>query len=89
MPTKQEKPSSTARTLQSLAAPRRPGTEYALDFVTHLPFSSREEYGALLEIVDRFSKRVWLIPTRGTTTTEVTAMLFLKHIIYKMAELSK
>ena len=83
MPTKQEKPSSTARTLQSLAAPRRPGTEYALDFVTHLPFSSREEYGALLEIVDRFSKRVWLIPTRGTTTTEVTAMLFLKHIIYK------
>ena len=69
--------------LQSLAVPRRPGTHYALDFVTHLPFSSREEYDALLVIVDRFSKRVWLIPTWGTATAEVTAMLFLKHIIYE------
>jgi len=34
-------------------------------------------------IVDRFSKRVWLIPTWGTATAEVTAMLFLKHIIYE------
>ena len=69
--------------LQSLAIPRRPGTHYALDFVTHLPFSSREEYDALLVIVDRFSKRVWLIPTWATATAEVTAMLFLKHIIYE------
>jgi transposase InsO family protein len=69
--------------LQSLAIPRRPGTHYALDFVTHLPYSSREEYDALLVIVDRFSKRVWLIPTWGTATAEVTAMLFLKHIIYE------
>ena len=69
--------------LQSLAVPRRPGTHYALDFVTHLPFSSREEYDALLVIVDRFSKRVWLIPTWGTASAEVTAMLFLKHIIYE------
>jgi hypothetical protein len=69
--------------LQSLAVPRRPSTHYAIDFVTHLPFSSREEYDALLVIVDRFSKRVWLIPTWGTATAEVTAMLFLKHIIYE------
>ena len=69
--------------LQSLAVPRRPGTHYALDFVTHLPFSSRQEFDALLVIVDRFSKRVWLIPTWGTATAEVTAMLFLKHIIYE------
>jgi hypothetical protein len=69
--------------LQSLAIPRRPGTHYALDFVTHLPFSSRQEFDALLVIVDRFSKRVWLIPTWGTATAEVTAMLFLKHIIYE------
>ena len=39
MPTKQDFASSTARTLQSLAVPRRPGMQYALDFVTHLPFS--------------------------------------------------
>jgi hypothetical protein len=51
--------------------------------VTHLPFSSRHEFDALLVIVDRFSKRVWLIPTWGTATAEVTAMLFLKHIIYE------
>jgi transposase InsO family protein len=69
--------------LQSLAVPRRPGTHYAMDFVTHLPFSSRQEFDALLVIVDRFSKRVWLIPTWGTATAEVTAMLFLKHIIYE------
>ena len=54
-----------------------------MDFVTHLPFSSRQEFDALLVIVDRFSKRVWLIPTWGTATAEVTAMLFLKHIIYE------
>jgi hypothetical protein len=46
-----------------------------------MPFSSRQEFDALLVIVDRFSKRVWLIPTWGTATAEVTAMLFLKHII--------
>jgi hypothetical protein len=85
MPAEQNQPSSTSRspTLHSLAVPRRPGTHYALDFVTHLPFSSRQEYDALLVIVDRFSKRVWLIPTWGTATAKVTAMLSIKHIIYE------
>jgi hypothetical protein len=37
----------------------------------------------MLVIVDRFWKRVWLIPTLGTATAEVAAMLSLKHTIYE------
>jgi hypothetical protein len=48
-----------------------------------MPFSSRQVFDTLLVIVDHFSKRVWLIPTWGTATADVTAMLFLKHIIYE------
>ena len=53
-----------------------------MDFVTHLPMSSRHEYTAIMVIVDRFSKRIWTIPTWDIANAELTAELFMKHIIW-------
>jgi transposase InsO family protein len=54
-----------------------------MDFVTHLPMPSRHEYTAIMVIVDRFSKRIWTIPTWDIASAELTAELFMKHIIYE------
>ena len=69
--------------LNSLQQPTRSGTHYSMDFVTHLPMSSRHEYTAIMVIVDRFSKRIWTIPTWDIANAELTAELFMKHIIYE------
>eukprot|EP01050_Picozoa_sp_SAG11_P017757 SAG11_NODE_2596_length_3183_cov_12.191310_1_plen_102_part_10 len=54
--------------IQQLAIPARPGTHYSMDLITHLPKSGRNEYTVVFIIVDRFSKRIWLIPTHDTCT---------------------
>ena len=54
-----------------------------MDFVTHLPMSSRHEYTAIMVVVDRFSKRLWTIPTWDIANARLTAELFMKHIIYE------
>jgi len=69
--------------LNSLQQPTRSGTHYSMDFVTHLPMSSRHEYTAIMVIVDRFSKRIWTIPTWDIASAQLTAELFMKHIIYE------
>eukprot|EP01050_Picozoa_sp_SAG11_P042513 SAG11_NODE_19625_length_462_cov_1.633609_1_plen_100_part_10 len=35
----------------------------------------------MFTIVDRFSKRIWLIPTHDTCTAPLLAELFIKHIV--------
>ena len=69
--------------LNSLQQPTRSGTHYSMDFVTHLPMSSRHEYTAIMVVVDRFSKRLWTIPTWDIANARLTAELFMKHIIYE------
>ena len=60
----------------------RPGTHYAIDFVTPLPKSGSAQHDALLVICDRFSKNVVLVPTWTTASAKLTAEQFIKHIIY-------
>jgi transposase InsO family protein len=45
--------------------------------------SSRHEYTAIMVVVDRFSKRIWTIPTWDIANARLTAELFMKHIIYE------
>ena len=69
--------------LNPLTTPICPGTHYAMDFKTDLPQSGPGEHSfdQLLVTVDRFSKRVWLIPTRKRASAPATAELFLTHIV--------
>jgi hypothetical protein len=67
--------------LQQLEVPVRPGTHYSMDLITHLPKSGSNEYTAVFTIVDRFSKRIWLIPTHDTCSAPMLAELFVKHIV--------
>jgi len=69
--------------LNPLRPPICPGTHYAMDFKTDLPRSGPEDnsYDQIFVIVDRFSKRVWLIPTRKRASAPATAELFLTHIV--------
>eukprot|EP01050_Picozoa_sp_SAG11_P034922 SAG11_NODE_12547_length_697_cov_2.006689_1_plen_176_part_10 len=67
--------------LRQLEIPIETGTHYAIDLITHLPRSGPNEYTAIFVICDRFSKRIWLIPTWDTCTGPMLAELFTKHII--------
>ena len=68
--------------LEPLQKPLRPGTHYAIDFVTPLPKSGSRQYDALLVICDRFSKHVVLVPTWTTADAKMTAEQFIRHVIY-------
>ena len=57
------------------------GTHYSMDFLTDLPKSSAREYDTCLVIIDRFSKRSFLIPTWKTADSEVTADLVFQHVV--------
>ena len=52
-----------------------------MDFKTNLPTSSKDKFDTLLVIVDRFSKRVCLVPTWSTATSQLTAELFFHRIV--------
>ena len=71
--------------LQPLINPYTPGTHYSMDFKTDLPRSGPEEtcFDQILVIVDRFSKRVWLIPTRARASSRAIAEHFLQTIVSK------
>jgi hypothetical protein len=49
--------------------------------------SSRHEYTAKMVVVDRFSKRIWIIPTWDIANARLTALLTaglcMKRIIYE------
>ena len=67
--------------LQPLQIPLSPGISYSMDFKTNLPTSGKDKYDTLLVIVDRFSKRVVLIPTWSTATAKLTAELFFNRVV--------
>ena len=67
--------------LQPLDIPLSPGISYSMDFKTNLPTSGKDKFDTLLVIVDRFSKRVCLIPTWSTATSQLTAELFFHRIV--------
>ena len=50
-----------------------------MDFVVHLPFSSKGN-DAILVVVDRYSKRAHFIPCKTTITSGMTAQLFYEWI---------
>lgn len=50
-----------------------------MDFVTHLQMTAAG-YDCITKIVDRFSKRVRLVPCKGTETASDGATLFFAHI---------
>jgi hypothetical protein len=63
--------------LNRLQQHKRSSTHYSMDFVTHLPMSSRHEYTAIMVVVDRFSKRIWTIPTWDIATENFLNVVFL------------
>jgi len=67
--------------LVPLLIPLSHGTHYSTDFLTDLPKASSQEYNTCLVIVDRFSKRVYLIPTWKNADAETTAEQFFTTIV--------
>lgn len=53
----------------------------ALDFVTGLPKSGKEQFDAILTIVDLFTKTVILAPLHSTYTAKETAQIFCDHVV--------
>ena len=68
-------------TLVPLLIPLSHGTHYSCDFLTDLPKAGSLEHNTCLVIVDRFSKRVYLIPTWKKADSEITAGLFFDTIV--------
>jgi hypothetical protein len=75
--------------LHPLPIPDRKGGSISMDFVVGLPESSLPDfatkgYDAVLVLVDRLTKYVWLVPTYTTVTAEGTAQLFKDTVIQQM-----
>ena len=70
--------------LQPLDIPWTSQTHYAMDFKTDLPPSGARKYDALLVCVDRFSKRLILIPTWKSANAEMTAELFFERVVCQL-----
>ena len=49
--------------------------------MTGLPKSGRQEFDAILVVVDRFSKKVKCLPTWKNATGKVVAELFINHVV--------
>ena len=62
--------------------PSKPFRHFSLDFITHLPVTSRG-HDAILTIVDRFSKLCILVPCTTNIDADTTARLFFDHIVCK------
>ena len=67
--------------LQPLEIPMIPGTHYSMDFKTDLPLSGESKFDTLLVIVDKFSKRVKLIPTWSRASSELIAELVFREVV--------
>lgn len=69
----------TAGLLQPLPVPPERWTDISYDFITDLPMT-KKGHDAILNVVDRFSKRAHFIPCNKTINAEGTARLFLEHV---------
>eukprot|EP01052_Picozoa_sp_SAG31_P000101 SAG31_NODE_3_length_45830_cov_42.279701_28_plen_748_part_00 len=61
--------------------PSKIGESYNLDFITDLPPSGSEKHDQILTIVDRFSQRVFCIPTHSEATAADIAQTFYDVIV--------
>lgn len=66
--------------LQPTEVPQRPWETITADFVTDLPISDR--YDAILNVVDKFSKTVIMIPCTKETNTEETIRLLRENVLW-------
>lgn len=68
--------------LQSLPAPQAPFRHLTLDFIGPLPPCQVRDYRFrfILQVVDRLTKRVWIIAMERLTARE-TAEAFLNHVV--------
>jgi hypothetical protein len=64
---------------QPLDIPTEPCVDWSFDMVSALPLST-QGHTAVLNFVDRFSKRVIIIPTTLELTAEEAASLFIQHV---------
>lgn len=64
---------------QPLELPERRWGSISMDFITHLPVTA-SGFDCITTFVDRFSKRVRLIPSKSSDTAEDVAKCFFNHI---------
>ena len=62
--------------------PSRPFETVSLDLITGLPPSGKEQYTAILVIVDKLIKFALFIPTFNTLTQEGFAKLFVEKVVH-------
>ena len=65
--------------LHSLDTPTQPWESINHDFVTHLP-RTKSKYDTVLTVVDRFTKRILLIPTTNRVIAPETASLVFEQV---------
>jgi hypothetical protein len=70
---------STKITIMQL--PSKIGESYNLDFITDLPPSGSDKFDQILTIVDRFSQRVFCIPTHSEATAADVSQIFYDVIV--------
>ena len=70
----------TAGTLHSLPIPDAPWESVSLDFVTALP-KTEGGYDTCCVMVDRLTKMVHLVPTRGLPDSPTTARIFFDNVV--------
>src|ERR1700761_6766507 len=66
--------------LQPLPIPHRPWETFSLDFVGPLPKTKRF-HDSILVVVDKFGKRMHLIPTTVNVTAAQSAKLLIDHVV--------
>ena len=54
--------------LETLQIPAAPCQSYSIDFLTDLPHATEQRYDRALMVVDRFSQRIFVLPTKSTFT---------------------
>ena len=64
---------------QSLNVPSKPWASIGMDFITQLP-KTKNDYDAIMVVVDRLTKKAEFIPTTTTATAPETARHFFNHI---------
>ena len=66
--------------LAEIEEPSSMGIGYSVDFLTRLPEQTAAKHTALMVVRDRWSRRVFAIPCRDTTTAKEAALLFYNEI---------
>ena len=64
----------------ALQIPNEPMESYNIDFLTDLPPATDQKFDMAMIVLDRFSQRLFVLPTRKTATGEMCAELFHDEI---------